>query len=615
MKIKNIQVDEGFLDKLNLSFADGLNVIIGPRGVGKTSIVELIRFCLGVEAYSDRGEKARNHALSVLGTGQVTLTLEENGEEFTISKTAEIEPPTVPLNLSLPIILSQGEIETIGLKEEGKLRLIDNFIAQPSKKRTNEISTMSEINSFSSQIQSLNEEVWEINIEVLKLIGVKEELKNAKKDQEKYSGTIEKIKPQQKQLAELADFSTQLSVEKDVVDRTIDSLSSWAASLDNVLVDKPLIEAWPTSAGDVDLLKSIRKTYSDAVTSLEKQQSIVLESIESARGINEKIAKQKKEAESKARALRLQIDQVQEGAGAVARRVAELKEKVGTLEALKQLSIDKQSVIVKLKRERGSLLDKLDELRLARFNERTATANKLNNELSPFIEVKIIRAAQLASYESAIIETLRGSGIKYNSLAPQLAKSISPRELGEAIEDEDFSVLAGLTGMSDEKAAKVLAVAQSVGVKNIMTSFVEDGAQLSLFVGNEYQPSERLSTGQRCTVVLPIILSNHGKMLVIDQPEDNLDNGYIVETVIKSLRNAANSTQIICTTHNPNIPVLGEADLVISLNSDGKRGFVKSAKPLDHQHSVEAITTVMEGGKDAFLRRAKFYDKQRVKNG
>jgi hypothetical protein len=64
---------------------------------------------------------------------------------------------------------------------------------------------------------------------------------------------------------------------------------------------------------------------------------------------------------------------------------------------------------------------------------------------------------------------------------------------------------------------------------------------------------------------------------------------------------------MIFSTHNANIPVLGNADRVILLGSDGTRGFVRHAGALDDPKSVDAITTVMEGGIEAFDKRAKFY--------
>jgi hypothetical protein len=70
---------------------------------------------------------------------------------------------------------------------------------------------------------------------------------------------------------------------------------------------------------------------------------------------------------------------------------------------------------------------------------------------------------------------------------------------------------------------------------------------------------------------------------------------------------------MILTTHNANIPVLGEADLVVLLGSDGQRGFVRHSGPLADSEVVRAITTVMEGGYDAFERRAAFY-RERLKS-
>jgi hypothetical protein len=81
-----------------------------------------------------------------------------------------------------------------------------------------------------------------------------------------------------------------------------------------------------------------------------------------------------------------------------------------------------------------------------------------------------------------------------------------------------------------------------------------------------------LSTVQRCTVVLPLILEHSDRILVVDQPEDRIDNAFIVDTLIKSILRRSTSSQVILSTHNANIPVLGEAQLVVQLASDGRRG-------------------------------------------
>ena len=59
--IERVQVDEGFLDGLDLQLGRGLTVVIGARGAGKTSLVELVRFCLGAGSFTD---EARERGIS-----------------------------------------------------------------------------------------------------------------------------------------------------------------------------------------------------------------------------------------------------------------------------------------------------------------------------------------------------------------------------------------------------------------------------------------------------------------------------------------------------------------------------------------------------------------------
>ena len=118
---------------------------------------------------------------------------------------------------------------------------------------------------------------------------------------------------------------------------------------------------------------------------------------------------------------------------------------------------------------------------------------------------------------------------------------------------------------------------------------------------------EELSVGQRCTAVLPIVVSHTDHVLLVDQPEDNLDNSFVTATLVQALLSRPSNSQVILVTHNPNIPVLGEADRVVHIASDGRRGRVEFAGALDDPVSVRAITDILEGGREAFERRADFY--------
>jgi DNA repair ATPase RecN len=92
VQIDRVQVEEGFLDGLDLKFSSGLNVLMGERGTGKTSLIELVRFCLGVKGYtSDSHKRSLDHALSVLGSGQVTVTLVQGESKVVVTRSADDE--------------------------------------------------------------------------------------------------------------------------------------------------------------------------------------------------------------------------------------------------------------------------------------------------------------------------------------------------------------------------------------------------------------------------------------------------------------------------------------------------------------------------------------------
>jgi energy-coupling factor transporter ATP-binding protein EcfA2 len=163
-----------------------------------------------------------------------------------------------------------------------------------------------------------------------------------------------------------------------------------------------------------------------------------------------------------------------------------------------------------------------------------------------------------------------------------------------------------------DRAAKAVLALKESDLGEIVTVPVEDYVTFSLLDGADYKDISDLSTGQRCTVILPLVLRHTDRLLIVDQPEDHIDNAFIVDTLIQSVLARPDDGQIIFSTHNANIPVLGNADFVIQLGSDGKRGFPLVANTLDAPPAVTAITTVMEGGAQAFASRAKFYNRQHV---
>ena len=119
---------------------------------------------------------------------------------------------------------------------------------------------------------------------------------------------------------------------------------------------------------------------------------------------------------------------------------------------------------------------------------------------------------------------------------------------------------------------------------------------------------DRLSLGQQQSILLSLLLSSDGNdPLIIDQPEDNLDGEFIYSTLIPVLRRAKERRQIIVVTHNANIAVLGDAEQIIVMKSFDDRGLVHKTGSIDNPKANLLACEILEGAKEAFLRRARIY--------
>jgi hypothetical protein len=101
--------------------------------------------------------------------------------------------------------------------------------------------------------------------------------------------------------------------------------------------------------------------------------------------------------------------------------------------------------------------------------------------------------------------------------------------------------------------------------------------------------------------------------LIVDQPEDDLDNRFITSTIVETIRREKRQRQFLFSTHNANIPVLGDAEQIIYLNPLVDGGTERTEVPesttgsIDNPMVREKIGEVLEGGKEAFeLRRKKY---------
>ncbi len=128
-----------------------------------------------------------------------------------------------------------------------------------------------------------------------------------------------------------------------------------------------------------------------------------------------------------------------------------------------------------------------------------------------------------------------------------------------------------------------------------------------------WQALENLSTGQKATAVLLLLLLESDAPLVVDQPEDDLDNRFITEGVVPRMREEKQRRQFVFSTHNANIPVLGDAELIVGLSASGDAERGRAGIAPEHMGTIdskpvrELVEEILEGGKEAFeMRRRKY---------
>lgn len=609
MFIERVEIEEGFLDGLDLDLSPGLNVIIGARGTGKTSLVELIRFALNVRSFSDSVErKVQEQVAAVLGRGRVTVTVNVNGESLQISRSVGDDVPRSqrPLPATPATVLSQTEIELIADDSVGRLRLLDGFLPPEDETKDSERRATSRVRALTQQMREVTQRCSSLEESLAALTPVESELEAAELEQQQVLASVEAHEPEKQKLEELSAHLELLSAREQQLEFARDEVSSWLHSLDDVIrASRGLMTA--DSIGWTELQSAIRKRIQTASDQLAEVASSVTSALEELAKLNAATTEEYQLSADEARRLRRTLDSAVKGAGAATSRVATLREQLSAKPNLDQELRALRDQAAAIRAERTSVLDEIDHLRNARFDARCGAAERLTQTFNQTIRVELVRYGLHAGYSSAIAEALRGTRLHYNQLSQVLSAALSPRELIEAAETDDIGVVTSIAGIDEERASRVLQALRDDGGAEILASSIEDAVEFLLLDGPDYKPSGSLSTGQRCTVVLPMLLEQRDRVMVLDQPEDHLDNSFIVDTVVTALRGSDASSQRIIATHNANIPVLGEANLVVAMASDGDNGFVDAQGPLDTPAVISSISTILEGGLEAFDRRAKFY--------
>ena len=128
-----------------------------------------------------------------------------------------------------------------------------------------------------------------------------------------------------------------------------------------------------------------------------------------------------------------------------------------------------------------------------------------------------------------------------------------------------------------------------------------------------YKPIGQLSLGQKVVTMLSFVLtySEYSKdfsPLIIDQPEDNLDNQYIYKNLVKDLRDIKSKRQVIIATHSSTIVTNAKAEQVVVMLSDNEHGWVERRGYPTEPTIIKNIINLLEGGTQSFKHKAFMYE-------
>ena len=294
----------------------------------------------------------------------------------------------------------------------------------------------------------------------------------------------------------------------------------------------------------------------------------------------------------------------------------QLSKKVDEKKTLKKEVKELRKKRDKLKSYRLSLVDAFNEIKKKIYEVRYENINKLNEKFDGVIKITLTFSGISDDYEEALKEAFRGSGMRYNIIIPKIIQNFTPDRFAHIVHEKDYDTLKKVAGIDKERSESIFdALHETEGIYEVERIYCQDLPEFLLKVDardnkedkdqEHFKKSEELSTGQRCTTVLPIIFEVSQNPLIIDQPEDNLDNKYITEKIHNIIREQKEERQLIFITHNPNIPVLSESDHNLFLSYEEKKSYIDNEGSIDDVK--DDILKLLEGGREAFETRKAIY--------
>lgn len=608
-RIKSVSWTGGYLGGVTVPIAEDLTALIGGRGAGKSTIIESIRHALAIEPITPQVKADHKSIVSSVLHGGTIIRVEVEAvspvpKRYTIER--EIPHPPVVLDAAgtrtnLSPIEVLGPVEIFGQHELAELSGSTERVAELVRRFNGELGDDADMRRTLQTLRTNREDLIRaedaldaLDAELGRIPGLSEQVAHYET-----TDVPTKLAGQQRIGQDAAVFSEGTRRVRAVDDaRSVfvqsHALRDLAAPLANV-EDAPQ--------------RQHLARVEQAVTQLQGQMEELLEEMSAA------VAASRDEIE--AARLAWETDTADEKAsyGEVMRDLHErnldpdtfvaIKEELDKLRTIEPRRTAQQKDLENLLSTREALLVELRGHETQRTERLHAAIGAANTATSG-----VVVARPTATTErSHVLDTIKPyiSTQRTQISAAINADSFSPRTLAAAIRGGTEALNA--LGIRGAQAAALAAAGERLA-RELDELRIELAVEVLLQVNDTgLRSMDQLSKGQRATALLLLLLAASNAPLIIDQPEDDLDNNFVYQGVVTKLRELKGKRQIIASTHNANVPVLGDAELIVALESDGTHGRPSpdGIGSLDDAAIRGLAENILEGGPAAFNARQHLY--------
>jgi chromosome segregation protein len=641
-----------FLSSFAIDFNQQYNSFIGGRGTGKSTVLEYLRWALCDQTVSssdldDLGEIEKRRKNLIDKTlaqfeGEVRVTFLLNGVNHIVKRDsasyeitlkigdAEFQKATKDeIRRILPIqAYSQKQLSSVGVTGEELKRFIQSPI-------------LTEIGSLNFELQDLVERTRSSYLNLIRKKNIEKEIEQFRLEIASLTDQVQNLR---RSLTGISAEDQAVIERKPIFDnegsfvsgiqRELTNINLKIGELETSITNLPSIFPESGSYENNELLNKIQTARAAKITEIRElvtqlkgtltpPNNNALETlIQEWMQLKAFFDALYEEAKSKATSSQQQLQEIQ--------RIEE------RLRTIQQAIIERGEIL----RQLGEPQTEFDRLRTSYWAIHVKKAELLNEQAVKFqqlsngqIKVNVLKNIDTDPIKREITRLLQGArlqGDKIQSIAANIASNENPLDQWKAIVAE-FQALAEFDFRSENpqtlpSTPKLATMPLNLGnLHNISETLTTDNwlilATLSLEFKPEFKyatnnemgdeiPFSDASAGQQATALLTVLLNQPGAPLIIDQPEDDIDNRAI-DSIIKNIWEAKKHRQLVFTSHNANLVVNGDAELVVCFDyrdsGSQTRGIIKAAGAIDSRSVKQEITAVMEGGEKAFkLRKDKY---------